>query len=108
MVGYSTDGEGTDWMFGEKEIISFSPELGSLNSDAQTFYLPKDLIFEVIQENYKVVDLFLNKNVFEVTEIDNGFMNNEKLVIEFKNKGLTNLISPEIIIKTESDFINNI
>ena len=34
MVGYSTDGEGTDWMFGEKEIISFSPELGSLNSDA--------------------------------------------------------------------------
>lgn len=29
MVGYSTDGEGSDWMFGEREIIAFSPELGS-------------------------------------------------------------------------------
>jgi len=29
MVGYSTDGEASDWMFGEREIIAFSPELGS-------------------------------------------------------------------------------
>ena len=48
MVGYSTDGEGTDWMFGEREIIAFSPELGSLNPQAQTFFCPRDLIFEVI------------------------------------------------------------
>lgn len=34
VVGYSTDGEGTDWMFGEKEIVAFSPELGSTNPDA--------------------------------------------------------------------------
>lgn len=47
-VGYSTDGEGSDWMFGEKEIIAFSPELGSSRIEAQTFYCPKDLIFDVI------------------------------------------------------------
>jgi hypothetical protein len=46
-------------MLGERGIVSFSPELGSFNDKAQTFFLPKDLIFEVIQENYKVVELFL-------------------------------------------------
>lgn len=48
MVGYSTNGEATDWMFGEKEIIAFSPELGSVIDEANTFYCPKDLIFDVI------------------------------------------------------------
>lgn len=48
MVSYSTDGEASDWMLGEKRIVSFSPELGSFNPDAQTFYLPKSLIFGVI------------------------------------------------------------
>lgn len=66
------------------------------------------MIFDVIQENYKVVDLFLSKNVFEIADIDNGFMNNNTLVIEFKNTGLTTLLSPEIVIKTEQEFIDNI
>lgn len=66
------------------------------------------MIFDVIQENYKVVDLFLNKNVFEIADIDNGFMNNNTLVIEFKNTGLTTLLFPEIVIKTEQEFVDNI
>ena len=33
-VNYSTDGEASDWMLGEKNIISFSPELGSKNPKA--------------------------------------------------------------------------
>lgn len=48
MVGYQTDGEASDWMLGERGIVAFSPELGSFNPDAQTFFLPKNLIFEVI------------------------------------------------------------
>ena len=49
-VNYSTDGEGSDWMLGEHKIVAFSPELGSFNPLAQTFFLPKDLIYEVIED----------------------------------------------------------
>lgn len=62
-------------MLGERGIVSFSPELGSFNPDAQTFFLPKDLIYEVIQENYKVVDLFLSKGVFSLKDLDYGVSN---------------------------------
>jgi len=65
-VDYSTDGEGSDWMLGEHKIVAFSPELGSFNEHAQTFFLPRDLIYEVIQENYKVVELFIRRNNFEL------------------------------------------
>jgi len=34
MVNYTTDGEASDWMLGEKNIIAFSPELGSFNLQA--------------------------------------------------------------------------
>lgn len=34
MVKYSADGEASDWMLGEKNIIAFSPELGSSNQNA--------------------------------------------------------------------------
>ncbi len=34
MVDYSTDGEASDYMMGEKRIISFSPELGSFDEAA--------------------------------------------------------------------------
>ncbi len=34
MVNYSTDGEASDYMMGEKRIIAFSPELGSFNPKA--------------------------------------------------------------------------
>ena len=34
MVNYATDGEASDYMFGEKRIIAFSPELGSFNQNA--------------------------------------------------------------------------
>lgn len=34
MVNYATDGEASDWMLGERNIISFSVELGSFNDKA--------------------------------------------------------------------------
>lgn len=34
MMGFQTDGEVSDWMLGERGIVSFSPELGSFNPDA--------------------------------------------------------------------------
>ncbi len=98
MVNYSTDGEASDWMLGEKRIVSFSPELGSFNPKAQSFYIPQDLIFEVIQENYKVIDLFLKRNIFKVTKFQIGIINKKQLFLSFRNSGLSNLKNPLVAI----------
>lgn len=109
MVNYSTDGEASDWMLGEKQIISFSPELGSFNPKAQSFFIPKDLIFEVIQENYKVINLFLNRNVFEMTDLQYGYNNQKVMFVNFKNSGLSNIYNSKIRISSKNkDFLKNI
>ena len=95
-VGYATDGEGSDWMLGEHKIIAFSPELGSFNPLAQTFFLPKDLIFPVIQENYKVIDLFLRRNNFEMEDMSYGITNENEFFVNFRNKGLANIFNPVV------------
>jgi len=33
-VKYSTDGEASDWMLGERGILAFSPELGNSQSNS--------------------------------------------------------------------------
>lgn len=108
-VKYSTDGEGSDWMLGEHKIVAFSPELGSFNDQAQTFFLPKDLIFEVIQENYKVIDLFIKRNNFELTELVYGINSKNEFTLGFTNKGLANLYNPRFVITSpNSEFLKAI
>lgn len=93
-VEYATDGEASDWMLGEHKIVAFSPELGSFNPEAQTFFLPKDLIFKVINENYKVVDLFLRRNNFDMIDLKYGIDHKSEFTVSFRNKGLANLFNP--------------
>ena len=99
MVQYSADGEASDWMLGEKNIIAFSPELGSSNPNAQDFYIPKDLIFDVIEENFSVIQRFLEKNVFTVADLNYGISKNKQFFVEFKNSGLADLLNAKIVIK---------
>ena len=51
-VGYITNGDSDDWMYGEQttkgKIISFTPEVGN-NSDG--FWAPKSRIIQIAQEN---------------------------------------------------------
>ena len=108
-VGYSTDGEGSDWMLGEHNIISFSPELGSFNEAAQTFILPKDLIYSVIEENYKVIKLFMKRNNFELEKLTTSINNRKEFNISFVNRGLANIFSPYITITSPNeDFLSGI
>ena len=108
-VNYSTDGEASDWMLGEHKIIAFSPELGSFNPLAQTFFLPKDLIYEVIEENYKVIDLFLRRNNFEIKNLSYGLNNKNEFQLEFRNTGLANLFNPVIMIESvDKELLSNI
>ncbi len=102
MVNYSTDGEASDWMLGEYNIIAFSPELGSKNELANSFYIQKDLIVDVIDENYKVIDLFLKRNEFKMRKLKYGFNNKNELTVEFENMGLSNIFNPNFILETES------
>jgi len=111
MVNYATDGEASDWMLGERGIISFSPELGSLNPQAQDFIIPKSLIFSVIQENFKVIELFLEKNVFKMTQPLFGFDNKDVFSISFKNKGLADVHNPILVLlenKENKGFLESI
>lgn len=93
-VNYSTDGEGSDWMLGEHKIIAFSPELGSFNPKAQNFIIPKNLIFSVIQENFKVIELFLEKNTVKLHGFTYGFDNKGVMSMKFINKGLADVYDP--------------
>lgn len=54
-IGYTANGEASDWMLGSHNIISFSAELGNLNS----FYPSKEEIVTSIERDNLVIDLFL-------------------------------------------------
>lgn len=108
-VEYSTDGEGSDWMLGEHKIVAFSPELGSSNIHARTFFLPKDLIHEVIQENYKVIELFMKRNNFEIKDLVYGVNNRNEFTLSFTNRGLANIFAARLVFKSmNTDFLKGI
>ena len=102
MVSYSTDGEASDWMLGERGIVSFSPELGSFNPDAQTFFIPKSLIYSVIQENFKVVNEFMKRGTFNITNLAYGVLNDDKFYISFKNDSFSRLKNVTFKIFTQN------
>lgn len=38
-IGYTANGEASDWMLGRKSIYSFSPELGTDNIKTNEFFI---------------------------------------------------------------------
>lgn len=109
MVNYSTDGEASDWMLGELGVVAFSPELGSLNPEAQDFFIPRHLIAPVIQENFKVIELFLEKNSFSPHDLTYGFDNNGVFWVSVDNRGLATIFDPLLAIpktKQSAEFLN--
>lgn len=109
MVSYNTYGEASDWMLGEKGIVAFSPELGSEKEDTDTFFMPRDLIFEVIEENYKIINLFLQRTVFNINNVVVGINNKDSLFIKFLNSGLTTLYDAILVIESpQKDILKSI
>lgn len=104
-VGYTTDGEASDWMLGERNIISFSPELGSSDRRANNFYFQKDLIFGAINENFKVVADFLDMNTFQVSQLSHGLDSQGRLWFTFSNPGLAELYNPDFVLESEEALI---
>lgn len=50
VIGYTANGEASDWMLAEKGIISLSPELGNDNKiSSEKFYPEKNEIFPILE-----------------------------------------------------------
>lgn len=105
-VKYSTDGEASDWMLGERGILAFSPELGNSLSNSQKFMISKNLIFDNLQENSKIVNLFLNYGDFKINQIDYGFSQKNFIYVSFFNKSFIQLKEPFLKIQfSQKEFV---
>ena len=62
LLSYSSDGEASDWMLGEKNIIAFSPELGSESWLSETFYPPIDTGLEICRNNLNAAIFGIKKS----------------------------------------------
>ena len=73
-IEYTANGEASDWMLATHDIISFSPELGIDQDYANHFYPDKDKIASIVNEDYKVVELFLKGSIPSIQEHKSGFL----------------------------------
>jgi len=109
-VGYTVNGEACDWMYGEKDIFAYTPEIGSFNDG---FWPATNRIIPLAEEN-----LFPNKFVawsvgshynldFSIESGDylQGQIYSTELSIS--NAGLSSSTGPiSLYIDSEYDFIN--
>lgn len=62
LLSYSSDGEASDWMLGEKNIIAFSPELGSESWLSETFYPTIETGLEICRNNLNAAIFGIKKS----------------------------------------------
>jgi hypothetical protein len=100
-VAYATDGEGSDWMLGERKIIAFSPELGCKDVDAQDFWPSRNLISAGLLENWKVITVFLDRNAFHAKDISYGFDQRGHFFFTFFQEQLASIYDSDLVIVNE-------
>lgn len=94
-IGYSADGEASDWMLAEHNILSMSPELGTNSKESETFFINKtEELKTVVFTNYpwvfKTMSLIFPQ--IEVSLI-------EGLVLESKN--MNSVVRIELLVCNE-------
>jgi hypothetical protein len=81
-VGYPTNGDSDDWMYGEEGILAFTPELGD---DGLYFWPPQDAIIQLCQstlaQNLTASLMMLNFGI--VTENSNDYVSGFSGSLEF-------------------------
>ena len=103
-LGYFSEGEVSDWMFGEKGIIAFSPEIGISETRANDFIIPQNVLFESFQQSINVLVLFLQMSRFQGVEATLSFDNRQQMSVLFKNSGISTIYSPILIFKSDNSF----
>ena len=124
-IKYSANGDCSDWLLGERQILAFSPELGNGKSESNTFYPNKKVTFDIIEKNlpsalYAVqkVKYFLKaKQILsyysECKDIRNDNNNNlrrkDNDVLKCDNDGNDEVVHLEIGITNEgfSDYVTD-
>lgn len=93
-VNYDSNGDATDWMLHEHNIVAFNPEVGSDQKYADTFYVQKDKIHQVVSDFHPSVKFFMemHRTQFELTS-----KKVEKNSFKFSllNKGLATLYNAD-------------
>ena len=59
LIDYVANGEASDWMFAEKKIISWSPELGNRDHTSDNFYIDASIHETVIKDDYIAIEGFI-------------------------------------------------
>jgi hypothetical protein len=59
-----TNGEATDWLFGKKSILSFSPELGNGKNNSNTFFPNRNITMDILEKNLYSALYAIQKSMF--------------------------------------------
>lgn len=96
-MGYTANGEASDYFLGVKKIISMSPELGIGSSESSEFFLKSEsLLLEVLSANYVWIEYTL-RHLFYQLEIvpsnQRAWDNISALEYTISNRGLADMES---------------
>lgn len=92
-VNYLANGDASDWMLGERKIVTISPELGINDSKADVFYPDRQTMFKILEKNLAAAMFGIQKashflkffSISNTTIADNSI----NLQIGLLNNGLT-------------------
>ena len=52
-IGYTANGEASDWMLGERGIYALSPELGTKSHASEKFFIKNEKVLrQIVSQNY--------------------------------------------------------
>ena len=56
-IGYTANGEASDWMLGERGVYALSPELGTHSHKSETFFIRSEkALMDVVTQNYPWIE----------------------------------------------------
>ena len=110
-VGYSVNGDAVDWSYGQKNIISFTPEVGSYQ---QGFWPSENEILELCSLQFypnKIFALVAGQDIvlesYQLSESDIMPGSEINLDLSLKNRGLENINGNLIVeIDSQNDYLN--
>jgi len=108
MVGYTVNGDAVDWSYGDQNIYSYTPEVGS---SSHGFWPPSDLVEDICRYQYSPNKIFAFSAGSDFILADHNFENNIinpgdslNLRLDIQNRGLSNSDGPlKLIIEPLSN-----
>ena len=124
-IKYKTNGDATDWFFGKKKILSFSPELGNGNKNSDVFYPNRNITFDIMDKNLPSAIYAIQKSMFYLksellsaecspcmnkNRYNDIYFNNRRYYLDnynLKDIELRNCFSNEVILNVKIKMTNH-